>query len=114
METEMKVSVNDGEIRKYAMEKLGLIEPGEMDEKKFETMLRQKLDDDPSSILEYVTENDIIEYARDEYELMTADDFASDWTNYVDDDDVEDYARNDLDMMTEDEAAEWAKSKLDQ
>jgi hypothetical protein len=113
METEMKVSVNDAEIRKYAMEKLGLIEPSEMDDKKFEMILKQKLDDDPTSILECVSDTDFIQYASDEYELMTADDFISDWTSYVEDSDIEDYAQNNLDMMTEDDAADWAKGKLD-
>jgi len=110
----MKVNVNDAEIKRYAMEKLGLIEPGEIDEKKFEAMLRQKLDDDPTSILEYVSARDLKEYACVEYELRTPEDFTSEWSSYVDDGDIEDYARNNLDMMSEDDAAEWAKDKLDQ
>jgi hypothetical protein len=113
METDMKVSVNDAEIRKYAMEKLGLVEPDEMDEKKFEKMLKQKLDDSPDDILDYVDKNDFIDYALDQYELMTSDDFTSDWTNYVDEQEIEDYARDNLEMMTEDEAEEWAIRKLE-
>lgn len=116
MKKSMEIEMPDEEIKKYAIEHLGLIEPGDVDDEKFIARLKIKAADDIDEIMDAITDvvsSDVIQYMQDQWEMLTQDDVESNWHDYISDDDVEEYARSELNMMNEEDAAEWAKDKLD-